>query len=319
MATQRYFITGMQRSGTTVIHHALRGHPQVSAFRFEVGIDPFFRHGASHFCYGLKLDGEERERALRALFDAIASLEVSEDTQVHGVKTLPLEVSQAQLFVESLINCFPEALVIRVRRNDLVARFGSLKKSQRTKIWHREGGKLIRVEDGQVESESTNKSNQVNSTMQLDRYEFLDYALKSIAIERELDRLSETHDVFEIEYESDIDSRDLRDGSALFPLFEFLGVDLIPPRWLQMKKLSPSAEEYITNYTELDRLSQEVIREIANGTAPGDLRHEFGPPLVKRVYESVRWHLNHPILTTRKVWKAVTPSGVRLARKERSA
>ena len=45
----RYILVGPARSGTTVTHLALKGHPNVSAVRDEVRIDPLFTQGMGAF------------------------------------------------------------------------------------------------------------------------------------------------------------------------------------------------------------------------------------------------------------------------------
>ena len=50
--TTRFLIIGYQRSGTTVISHLLRGHPDVSSLGGELRIEPFFSHGTRVFTGG---------------------------------------------------------------------------------------------------------------------------------------------------------------------------------------------------------------------------------------------------------------------------
>ena len=65
----RYLIVGYSRSGTTVIHLALKGHPQVSAFNGELRPEPFFSLGISAFNGSPAGNSEvELQRGHRAVF-----------------------------------------------------------------------------------------------------------------------------------------------------------------------------------------------------------------------------------------------------------
>jgi hypothetical protein len=70
----RYLIVGMARSGTTVTHRALYGHPKVCALDDEIRVDPFFTRGIEAFTVG-GANPWERENGSLQLFDALTSFE----------------------------------------------------------------------------------------------------------------------------------------------------------------------------------------------------------------------------------------------------
>ena len=68
--TKKYIVIGCGRSGTTVTHLALRGHPNVCALNDEVKILPLFNNGINCYTYGNNTV-EERGKQLGVLFDAL--------------------------------------------------------------------------------------------------------------------------------------------------------------------------------------------------------------------------------------------------------
>lgn len=277
----------MQRSGTSLIHHGVRGHPQISAFENEVAVTRFFEKGASFFCYDEELGRREKERAPMSLFDCLAGLTASEDTKLLGVKSLPLDSRQARRLVDGIIADFPTALILRVKRRDVVARYGSLVKSKGTGIW-----KLDDLKD---------KSIDPNPSIRVNKYDLIDYLLESYKIERELDKLYETHKMLTIDYESDILAYEESNVQLFEDVFTFLDVEPIAPAWLKMTKLSPPPEDYIVNYSDLHSLATELNDALRQGASPKQLARSYGRPLYRRLVRSLRWHFRHPRITSRKV------------------
>lgn len=301
MTEQRYFVTGMQRSGTSVIHHGLRGHPQISAFKHEVGFDRFFGQGASYFCWGRELAESERREAPSALFDALAGLGASEETRAAGIKCLMFDPSQARRFVDILNNRLTDCHLIRVRRSDPVAQFGSLVKAQQTGVWQQRGNSLIKAHDySDLRRLDESNKGDVNIKVDLDRYKLLDYILLSYSINLELDKVNDSR-VHNINYEDDIHRKDFPDNSTFGLLYDFLDVASVSPHWIETKKLSPPAEEYISNYHGLRQFAREIRDQLATGMSPQALREKYRPPMTRRVADSIRWHLNHPLLAIRKI------------------
>lgn len=299
MPKQRYFVTGMQRSGTTVIHNGLRGHPQISAFKQEVAFNRFFQQGASYFCWGRGLADKERRRAPAALFDALAGLSANDQTRAFGINCLMFKPSHAREFVQALNTHFPDSIVVQVQRNDPVAQLGSLIKARKTGVWQRKEENLVAGESDNIKYVEKNKESQ---KIEIDRYELSEYIISSYKIKKNLRKLNDTHGVHVLNYEKDIRDKDLRNVSSFEPLYDFLGVASVSPKWIQTKKLSPPPEKYISNYQSLSKLAREVRDQLVEGMSPQTVRQRYGPPMTRRVADSVRWHARHPALTARKIW-----------------
>jgi hypothetical protein len=75
----------MQRSGTTVTHAHLSGHPNVSSFGKEIAVDPFFTKGAAVFTASQKVD-RLSDLANHQLFDLVSCPQPKADTRASGIK-----------------------------------------------------------------------------------------------------------------------------------------------------------------------------------------------------------------------------------------
>jgi LPS sulfotransferase NodH len=233
----RYLVVGLPRSGTTVIHTGIMGHPHVSALTDEMLVLPFFAKGLASFTYGKEYP-EEREHGHRALFDAMTSIFAKEHTVAFGAKCCAQTVGQAEVLVESLREHFPGMKVVLNVRNDLVAQYGSLLSARFNGVWH-----------------SWNKGAQEvkNRRWRLYGPLFDRYALRSLETMRVLRRLHESHEVFECVYE-DL----LSDPMAVFEsIFKFLGLPAVGVTWLKAQKVKAAPRDYIVNY---DRMAQRLER-----------------------------------------------------------
>src|SRR5262245_41961296 len=97
----RYVIIGCPRSGTTAVHLALKGHPQVSALNDEMQVSPFFDKGLAAFTFGHEPE-EERQITHGLLFDAITSVMATPETRARGLKVCPRSPWQANVVVNAL-------------------------------------------------------------------------------------------------------------------------------------------------------------------------------------------------------------------------
>ena len=122
--TTRYLIIGACRSGTTVVHLAIMGHPNVSALNDEVKINPFFTKGISAFTYGNDLE-KEKEKGYSVLFDALTKLTADQNTTTHGMKVATNSSYLAKSAIDVLDKYLDNVKIIVIRRRDLVAQFGS--------------------------------------------------------------------------------------------------------------------------------------------------------------------------------------------------
>jgi hypothetical protein len=227
----RYIIIGPNRSGTTLVHLALEGHPNASALSDEMRVSTFFTRGIRTFTYGSELP-EERERGFSALFDAVTLLRGSADTMAHGAKIANNSPRLARVVVETLRNSLPDMKIIIMARKDLVAQYGSLLHMRRSGILHSwyEGFKTLKVR-----------------RMRISKWRFLAYCINLENMHRALQDLKLTHDVLNIEFEDLLSNP----GAVYERLFQFLGLPPVLPNWIDSKKVLPPPERYIKNYAEL--------------------------------------------------------------------
>jgi hypothetical protein len=234
----------MQRSGTTLVHLCLRGHPNVSALNDELTLRPFFDKGLASFTHGAET-AIEKDRGHRALFEAVATIEAGEDTVACGVKTTLSTVQDADLFVTCLQERLPQVRVILTIRSDWPAQFGSLLCAQKTGIWH----------------SWSQGERHVPRSLHVDENAFADYAHECVHLLERLQALKRTHRVLEFSYEDDI----LAGAPESYPkLFEFVGVRTLPVTWLDSTKVAPPPEQFVTNLTRLRALQEHI----QNGTPP---------------------------------------------------
>lgn len=281
-----YFVVGPQRSGTTVTHHCLRGHPHVSALREELAFAPFFTEGMAAFTFGRPGTDAEQEQGRRLLFDAMTAAGRDEATRACGVKCAFGHGDQARHFTEVIRKEFPEAKIVHVVRNDQVAQFGSRLKARSTRVFHQTNGSPA-PEAPQLT---------------LDLYRFVEHMLAMHETHTHLRRLHDAHDVLTIDYENDILNGDLRTHEALF---SFVGVDPVEVTWLRHKKVSPPPETYITNYAELRELQHTIEARLDAGASFDDVREAYAPPPLKALYRRAREWVEHPGYTAYRVGKGL--------------
>lgn len=241
----RYLIIGYSRSGTTVIHLLLKGHPNVAALNDELRVSPFFTEGISAFTYGHDL-AEEKERGYSVLLDGLTSLCANENTMAFGAKCTCDRESNARSLVDTLQQHLPDLKIILMVRNDLVAQYGSLRSAERSGIWHSwyEGFKNRKIH-----------------TLKIKRWLFIRYVVSCLDTYQVLRELHQTHDVIECVYEEFLVSQE----SVYEKLCNFLGIPQIEAMWLDSKKVMPPPEEYITNYDEMTSLLEKLRTDHARG------------------------------------------------------
>lgn len=272
-----YIIVGPQRSGTTVTHHCLRGHTQVSALQEELAFDPFFTDGLSAFTFGRPGTDAEQRTGRRHLFDALTAPGRDADTQACGVKCAFGHGRQGKRFVEVIREEFPDCKIIHVVRNDQVAQFGSRLKARSTNVYHQ-------TDDAHTETTDA-------PTLHLDPHQFAEHMLAIHDLNDHLRRLVHSHDVLTIDYEADILRGDLRTNDTLF---SFVNVEPEEATWLQHRKVSPSPETYISNYAALSDLQDEIEDKLDSGRSIEELRDEYAPPFLKALYQTGKHWIEHP-------------------------
>ncbi len=269
----RYMVVGMPRSGTTAVHNTLRGHPAVSALHKEVAVDPFLTQGVAIFTR----KHPKTRPSISSLFDLMTSTQSVKDPEAQGMKLTTGSDERARAFVEGVRTYLPNVRIILLVRGDLVAQFGSLVKSQKTDVWGRHVGE--------------SKGRRTAPALELDRYEFAEYAIEAHQIRRRLRGLRETHKMLEISYEGVLLSGDLPSHD---PLFNFVGVEPQRADWLTDRKLSPPPGSYIQNYDELASQHKRIKEELKNGSEPEDLYYKFRRPLPERAYRETMFWMRRP-------------------------
>lgn len=274
----RYIIVGMPRSGTSATHFCLRGHPSVAALREEVGVEPFLTQGLATFTF----EHPNTKKGISALFDAMTAVQAVSDPEVRGIKVTTATERLARLFKEEVQSHLPDVQVIHVTRRNWVARFGSLKKAEKTGVWGR--------------------SDQSAPTLTLDPYAFAEYVVESHQISQILRSLRKTHDVFEVNYEDIILEGGLPDYESLF---EFVGVEPMRAEWLWDKKFSSPPESYIENYHDLKTLQANIKSEIERGVGAEALRAEYARPLHKMVLRKTKFWVQRPGYAAYRIEEAI--------------
>jgi hypothetical protein len=249
---RRYLIIGNQRSGTTAIHVGIAYHPQISSLYDEIKVQPFFTKGLWGFTVGNNEDMvEERKLAFDALFNAMALLHASENTTVIGMKCCTMDPSEARLLVESLRQNFSDVKIVLVIREDLVAQFGSNVSARLTGRYH---------SLGRDRSVRRKEKEWADSKLKLNKWGFVEYAIKCLETNRILRELHDSHQVLEVIYEEFFSNEE----DNFRRLFNFLDVPAISITWMRASKVMPPADQYIKNYRQLSTILGRLKEHLAN-------------------------------------------------------
>jgi len=116
----RYIIAGPARSGTTITHLAIMGHPNACALNDEINVYPFFYKGFATFTSGAEKE-KEKDEGLSILFNALTTVYRADKTIAHGMKTTVQSIDAANVFVEALKIKLKDVKIILTARNDIVA------------------------------------------------------------------------------------------------------------------------------------------------------------------------------------------------------
>ena len=242
-----YLIIGFPRSGTTVIHLAIKGHPNVAALNDELELAPLFTQGISTFTHGNDLP-HEKAAGVRVIYEAITRIDADANTQAYGAKCTCNTPRRARMLVEILRKVYPELKIILTVRHDIAALYGSLMSAKKSGRWH-----------SWYKQQSAEKPR-----VRINRWVFTRYALNCLESYEILRSLRETHEVYESSYEAFATNP----NGTYAALFEFLGVPALEVSWMDSKKVMPAPAEYITNYEATTRLVEQLRSAVAVGRVP---------------------------------------------------
>ncbi len=244
----RYLILGLARTGTTVLHLSVMGHPNVSALSDEIPVQPFFGRGLSTFTFGNEFE-QEKERGHLVLFDAITSITATAQTTAIGAKTVAHTCEQAHIIVDALQKHLPGIKVVLTLRNDMVAQYGSLRGARATGAWH---SWYRNIEDNRQQK------------MRINRSLFTRAALHWLDSLRVLRRLHDSHDVHEWRYENFMADRE----ASVRGVFRFLGLPNAEIAPLKSEKVKPPPQQYIHNYTRMAAFAEILAQRHKQNTVP---------------------------------------------------
>lgn len=255
----RFIIAGMARSGTTVTHQALQGHPNVMSAMDEIKADPFFSKGYAVFTVSGTNDWE-RDHGYGLLIDALSMIPCRlrgehlmgfGGTEQHpkgeilanGLKMAIGSPLEAQLFADAMTRfaSLQQVHVILVERRDLVAQCASLMRAMRSGRWHSFFQTDPTVPDP-------------DASFAIPEDEFRDYCQQAAAVKEAFARVSSGRRVLRISYEDDIVARGVESFGSLFA---FLGLPFVEPSWVASTKVAPPLERFITNTKQLYRILAE--------------------------------------------------------------
>ena len=233
----------MQRSGTTVTNEYLAGHPAVAIASEEIHTALFQAAITDPSSRGETTD--ERTASLRQVLDYLAGRS-TENTA--GLKTALNSPAATARLVGCLLTHGHGVDLIVVRRRDVVAQLGSLRRAMQLGIWH------------------TRSADQPQPTLEpitIDPDELRDYVDLVHSCHALLDLLAAGRRVLELDYQDDIAT-----GTAWPRLCEFLQVPPAEPTWMTLRKNSPPPQNYIANYDELTERLPDLLAAAAVRPAP---------------------------------------------------
>jgi hypothetical protein len=257
----RFLIIGMARSGTTITHQAVQGHPNIMSCMDELKVAPFFTQGVSVFTVSGR-NNFERDNSYGMLIDAVTLFPTESrgpnvlgyggmadcpkgEVLANGVKVAIDEVKDADDLVTAMqkYDSLKAVKVIRVNRRDLVAQCASLDRAWRTGRWHSFHTQAPAVPNPEAPFKISEKV-------------FGQYVDRAVGIRAAFDRLALTHSVIELSYEDEIAAL----GPAAFErVFRFLGVPPVTPSWIHSQKVAPPVSDYLLNADHLYSIVDDLV------------------------------------------------------------
>jgi hypothetical protein len=249
-APRRFLVVGMQRSGTSFVHSALRDHPQVAMQTGEVTPSMF----ATSLCRPNER-GEttaQRTASLLQLFDDFAGRQP--EHLAIGLKTAISNRDQAARLVGCLATHGAGIDLVLVSRRDTLAQLASLRRAMASGEWHRAAG-----------SSPSSSGPRVS----IDADDLGAFVADCTDIHRLLEQFAVGRRWLHIDYE-----RHVTTGAAPAILRRFLGVrDTADGAARLLKKVSPPVAEFVVNHAELARLLPQLQAAAAARPLPEPVQH----------------------------------------------
>jgi hypothetical protein len=249
----RYIIIGMQRSGTTVTHVSLYGHPNVCAMIDEFRVAPFFTAGVASFTVG-GTNPWEREHGYKQLFDAVtiyygsppyapepysgSDQNPKPEILANGMKIAVPRAADAKALAASLVEFFPEMKIIYVHRDDWLAQYASLQRAAKSGKWH---------SWTKVDADPAKEPGKIEIVAE----QFEAYIHQALEMQETFEGLRATHSVCDVRYETDIAQNSLETS---YRVFDFVGVPRVDPTWVNSQKVSPPIEDFVSNHADMREL-----------------------------------------------------------------
>lgn len=243
MESRRFLVVGMQRSGTTVTQAQLIDHPEVAIARQEIAATCFWTSVLSQTSRGETC--ADRSRSVREVLDHLAGHRPG--VAATGLKTALPSAGHAARLAGCLRTHAPDLALIVVRRNDLVAQFGSLRRAQATGTWH----------------SSDRQPSQHDLRVAFTRDELAAYVQDCVDCDRLLESIGTGRPVLALDYE-----RDVATGGDRQQIAAFLGIDARRGTPARLRKVSPDANAYIDDYASHRAALPELLAAAQATPAP---------------------------------------------------
>lgn len=262
----RFLIIGRARSATTMIHRALREHPNISLFYEELNPFNFFSHGPGLFgmSSGRNIPEEEKKLNFLNLFDALSSCQNKEDTLANGFKIALWQRQGADVVVENIPRYFKDVKIILLFRKNLLDQFISQERARNYNTWH----------SIDFEKERTRHSNE---RIRISTSDFIHFIVESKRIDQKLLGLWNSNPCIQFEYESDI----LANLESVFlKINDFLETPHVNLNSKVMDKLPVLNPSLIKNMEEARAIFHKTIQ-----MTPEEIEEKYKKELKKRSSE----------------------------------
>ncbi|WP_075223273.1 sulfotransferase [Acuticoccus yangtzensis] len=290
----RFLIVGKQRSGTTLVHQILAGHPNIASNPREASSRLLTDLGASLFntnrdlFLGNAKDSIGPSETISRLFDLAVEQGQRIDGHVAaGLKIATGWVHEAQALSDGILTHAPNLRIVHVRREDPVSACVSYEfaaANNRFQIYAGENAPTPRIK--------------------INRTQLIHYVADWWAINAAFDRLSALTHYMRVDYERDVLTGTLLDGRDLF---EFVGAPIVAPTWVNLKKPLPPKEQTVTNLAECEDVAAGTLDALAADVPLSEIMRRYGPDLPTIAADLIGQAAGHPAtILRRSYWRPLS-------------